>query len=335
MTKRNKKKKLKPIVYLILLIIISGSIYFIIPKNNKEEPKQEIKEIDKTDPIIKKLKELNYNDEEIETIKKYVKEENINYLIENNINKELAMNFINQDYYIDDYLKTYIEYYNNNNYDYREVTERVNTHVNYEYYTNTIETDETLGKFVLLNKYYYASPNYKAEDLIKVSSKYNLYNMEFELSEECYNAFLKMYNDAENKGYAFKINSPYRSYEKQQILYTRYKQQDGEKLADTYSARPGYSEHQTGYAFDIRDYPLTNDDYSKTKSFTWVSENAYKYGFIIRFPKEKEHITGYQYESWHYRYCGIECSTYIHNTGITYEEYYEYFIKYNNPKNLS
>ena len=109
---------------------------------------------------------------------------------------------------------------------------------------------------------------------------------------------------------------------------------DGVALADTYSARAGFSEHQTGYAFDVRDYPFTNDDYSKTKSFTWVSENAYKYGFIIRFPKDKEYTTGYQYEPWHYRYCGIECATYIHDNDITFEEYYEYFIKYNNPRNL-
>ena len=143
-----------------------------------------------------------------------------------------------------------------------------------------------------------------------------------------------MYNDAKEAGYGFKINSAYRSYEKQETLYNNYVAKDGEEQADTYSARPGYSEHQTGYAFDIRDYPYTNEDYSQTKSFTWVSENAYKYGFILRFPEDTEHITGYQYESWHYRYCGIDCSTYIHNHNITYEEYYEYFIKYKNPRNL-
>ena len=141
--------------------------------------------------------------------------------------------------------------------------------------------------------------------------------------------------DAEEAGYAFKINSAYRSYEKQVNIYNGWVNQDGTEKADTYSARPGYSEHQTGYAFDVRDYPKTNDDYGKTKSFTWVSQNAHKYGFILRFPKGKEYITGYQYESWHYRYCGIECATYIYEHDITFEEYYEYFIKFNNPKNLT
>jgi threonyl-tRNA synthetase len=69
----------------------------------------------------------------------------------------------------------------------------------------------------------------------------------------------------------------------------------------------------------------------KDFDLTYIKDN----GFILRFPKEKEHITGYQYESWHYRYCGIECATYIYNNEITFEEYYEYFIKYKNPKNLS
>jgi D-alanyl-D-alanine carboxypeptidase len=65
-----------------------------------------------------------------------------------------------------------------------------------------------------------------------------------------------------------------------------------------------------------------------------MQENAHKYGFFLRFPKGKEEITGYQYESWHYRYCGIECATYIHDTKITFEEYYEYFIRYHNPRNI-
>ena len=225
--------------------------------------------------------------------------------------------------------------YNDKYYKYNVATKKIEKKDNNDsLYVDIIKDSPNIGKYQL-NKYYYASDSYAAEDLIDVDAEYSLYNTSFKLSKECYEAFLKMYNDAKEAGYGFKINSPYRSYQKQESLYSRYKQQDGEKLADTYSARPGYSEHQTGYAFDIRDYPYTNEDYSKTKSFTWVSENSYKYGFIIRFPKNKEDITGYQYESWHYRYCGIECSTYIHKTGITFEEYYEYFIKYKNPKNLS
>ncbi len=247
------------------------------------------------------------------------------------------MSIIKETYYIDDYLEDYIDYQQKHkDKTSKDIVTAVNTHINNEFYTNTIETDTSLGKFVILNKSYHADATYHAPDLMEIDPIYSLYGSTYkiELSKECFEAFLKMYNDAKNLGYGFKINSAYRSYEKQENIYNGYLKTDTQKNVDTYSARPGYSEHQTGYAFDIRDFPFTNDDYSKTKSFTWVSKNAYKYGFILRFPEGKEHITGYQYESWHYRYCGIDCSTYIHNHDITYEEYYEYFIKYKNPRNL-
>ena len=321
MAKRKRKLKVKNLLILIFIIlIIIGTIVALTKKSE-------------TDNTIK----LNYSKDNMEIIKKDVSTSNQEYLLNNKIDEKEVMPIIKETYYIDDYLKDYLEYQKDNkNKSPKEIVTAVNTHINNPYYTNTIKTDTSLGKYVILNKYYYADENYHAEDLIEIDSEYSLYGSTYkiELSKECFEAFLKMYNDAKDAGYGFKINSAYRSYEKQETIYNRYVSQDGQEQADTYSARPGYSEHQTGYAFDVRDYPFTNDDYSKTKSFTWVSENAYKYGFILRFPKGKEYITGYQYESWHYRYCGIECSTYIHNHDITYEEYYEYFIKYNNPRNL-
>ena len=241
-------------------------------------------------------------------------------------------------YYIDDYLIDYLNYYNEHkDKTFKEIVTIINTHINNDFYTNTMKTDTSLGKYVILNKYYYADDTYPSENLIKVDGKYHVNGTSFYLNEECYDAFLKMYNDAYNAGYGFKMKSAYRSYDTQVTTYNYWvSTENGDKTkADIYSARAGFSEHQTGYAFDIRDYNWEYEDYGKSESFKWVSENAHKYGFIIRFPKGKEHITGYQYESWHYRYCGIECATYIYENNITFEEYYEYFIKYNNPKNLS
>lgn len=330
-----KKKLIITILCIVLLIIIPVMIVIcFLKKENSSTPNEQKNETIK-DEIKDKLISLNYSKEDIILIQKYMSEENRKRIIENEYDPKIIINLVKEDYYIDDYLFTYYEYYQDNNYSIRDVIERVNTHVNYDYYTHIIPTDTSLGKYVILNKYYYADNTYPSENMITISGEYNLYGTSFKLNQECYEAFLKMYEDAKSNGYAFKINSAYRSYNSQEKLYNGYVAKDGVTLTDTYSARPGFSEHQTGYTFDIRDYPLTNDDYSKTKSFTWVSENAYKYGFIIRYPKDKEEITGYQYESWHYRYCGIECSTYIHKTGITFDEYYEYFIKYKNPKNLS
>lgn len=334
--KRKMKKKYKITFFLVIVLICSIPLFFFLSKENKQkENPTETKDtpVINESAIEKKLKSLNYTKEEISFVLKEVKEENQDILLKEE--KEVVLPIIKETYYIDDYLEKYITYYKeNSDLTKKEIITRVNTHIDEPFYTNTIETDTTLGKFVLLNKYYHANETYQGKDLIKVDSQYNLYGSEFYLSEECYQAFLKMYEDALEAGYGFKINSAYRSYESQVKIYQGWVNKDGQTLADTYSARAGFSEHQTGYAFDVRDFPFTNDDYSKTKSFTWVSENAYKYGFIIRFPKDKEYITGYQYEPWHYRYCGEECAKYIHDTGITFEEYYEYFIKYKNPRGL-
>jgi len=339
--KKNRKLKKEVIYFLFFLILIIPIIFFIHTFfNNSSSSNTSNNNSSNTSIILteteQKLQELSYSEEEIELVEKYVSDENISYILTSSYSKDDIISFINETYYIDEYLSKYLAYQKENpSYSYSEIVTRINTHLDDEFYTNTEKTDTTLGKFVILNKHYYSDSTYPSETLVKVDASYNLYNTSFYLQEECYEAFLKMYEDAQEAGYGFKINSAYRSYEKQIKIYQGWVDQDGKDLADTYSARAGYSEHQTGYAFDIRDYPFTNDDYSKTKSFTWVSQNAYKYGFILRFPEGKEYITGYQYESWHYRYCGIECSTYIHKTSITFEEYYEYFIRFHNPKNLS
>ena len=340
--KRRMKKSIK-IILSLLLVITVGYISITILKHfdNQEMliplPVQPNKKEEK-DSITKELEKLSYNDNEITLIQEYVTEENINYLINNKINHEIAYNFVNETYYIDDYLIDYLSYYNEHkDKTIKEIVTIINTHINNDFYTNTMKTDTSLGKYVILNKYYYADDTYPSENLIKVDGKYHVNGTSFYLNDECYEAFLKMYNDAYNAGYGFKMKSAYRSYDTQVTTYNYWvSTENGDKTkADIYSARAGFSEHQTGYAFDIRDYNWEYEDYGKSESFKWVSENTHKYGFIIRFPKGKEHITGYQYESWHYRYCGIECATYIYENDITFEEYYEYFIKYNNPKNLS
>ena len=92
-------------------------------------------------------------------------------------------------------------------------------------------------------------------------------------------------------------------------------------MADVASARSGHSEHQTGLAVDVSDITLDYDNFEKTKEFTWMKNNAYKYGFILRYPKAKFHITGFKYEPWHYRYVGNVVAQIIHSKNITLEEY--------------
>ncbi|MGN4123936.1 D-alanyl-D-alanine carboxypeptidase family protein [Lysinibacillus sphaericus] len=127
------------------------------------------------------------------------------------------------------------------------------------------------------------------------------------------------------KGFDLVAFSGYRSFEYQTTLYNNYVNRDGQAAADRYSARPGYSEHQTGLAFDIgerdkKDVWLT-EEFGETPAGKWLVENAQEYGFILRFPQNKEAITGYMYESWHFRYVGIDVAKEIKKQNITLEEY--------------
>ena len=93
----------------------------------------------------------------------------------------------------------------------------------------------------------------------------------------------------------------------------------------TYSARPGTSEHQTGLCVDFMTNTMTELDnsFERSRAFEWLTENAYRFGFILRYPKDKEDVTGYNYESWHYRFVGRSAATVIHEKNETLEEYLE------------
>ena len=119
--------------------------------------------------------------------------------------------------------------------------------------------------------------------------------------------------------------STYRAYDYQVGLYDRYVKKDGVEAADRYSARPGYSEHQTGLAFDIGEVNFekhwASSSFGDTTAGKWVAANAHRYGFILRYPKGKESITGYMHESWHFRYVGKSIAEDIYSRNITLEEY--------------
>lgn len=148
------------------------------------------------------------------------------------------------------------------------------------------------------------------------------------LLPELNNAFDKLKNAAALDGINLKIISGFRSYQSQNSIYNNYVARDGKEEADTYSARAGHSEHQTGLAIDVNSLLF---DFGETKEGKWLQDHAYQYGFIIRYPKGKEQITGYRYEPWHLRYVG-ELSKELYNGGdwITLEEYLGITSKYQN-----
>lgn len=148
------------------------------------------------------------------------------------------------------------------------------------------------------------------------------------LTKTTQDAFDKMAAAATLEGLNIYLSSGFRSYSTQNRIYNNYVKRDGKEKADTYSARPGHSEHQSGLAFDVNQI---NDTFNNSKEAIWLSNNCYKYGFILRYPKDKSNETGYKYESWHFRFVGVDLATKLYNNGnwITLEDYYGITSTYN------
>lgn len=136
------------------------------------------------------------------------------------------------------------------------------------------------------------------------------------LKKEVYDAYLKMRNASGFEEMC--IISGYRSYEKQKAVFDEWVKIDGFEKASRYSAQPGHSEHQSGLAMDISSL---EEEYGDTDEGKWLAEHCHEYGFIIRYPKDSEDITGYTYEPWHVRYLGKSTAKLVHDSGLTLEEF--------------
>lgn len=139
------------------------------------------------------------------------------------------------------------------------------------------------------------------------------------LTGETYDAYCKMYEAALLDGITLRVISGYRSYYDQRWIYNDYLTQAPQEIVDTFSARPGHSEHQSGMAMDMN---MLYDYFADTPEGIWISEHAHEYGFIVRYPKDKEHITGYKYEPWHIRYVGVDYAKAIYESGLCLEEFF-------------
>ena len=271
--------------------------------------------------IINELLNKNYNSEEINYIIKN-KQNEINILLNMDYIDILAFKDISN-FDINNY-ERYLTYQEENeNYDLATVVTYVNIGLDKagysdytEYTIEEVENDLT----ILVNKYHKLPDNYVPNDLVALS-----YNSNYYLRSEAAEAFENLTNAGILDGVVFYPFSPYRSYETQEVLYNRYVNRDGVDAADTYSARPGFSEHQLGLAVDVRSNTL-NDNLTP-EHYEWMLNNSYKYGFIVRYPKGKQHITQFMEEPWHIRYLGVELATKVHNSGLTYDEYYDLYMK--------
>ena len=139
------------------------------------------------------------------------------------------------------------------------------------------------------------------------------------LTEDTQAAFADKQSGAAADGIGLFVCSGFRSYTYQASLYNNYVNRDGRAAADTYSARPGHSEHQTGLAIDVNS---TDGSMATSPEGIWLAAHCAEYGFIIRYPQGKEEITGYMYEPWHVRYVGKELAAELTENGLTLEEYF-------------
>ncbi len=290
-----KKKKMKKrnilIASIIIILLIGGTTFYLLTKDKKEDKPKE---------------------------KKIQTNKTINEPLDNNLKEEA--------YYIEANLNRYLAYAEGKNLSASKIVADVNSNLDKKKYEDTTATNVKDGNLMLVNKYFYLTEDYEPNDLITLTAKYNT-GRNSQMRKEAANAFMEMSDAATVDNIVIKNASAYRTYKYQVTLYNNYVERDGKTAADTYSARPGFSEHQTGLATDINQI---DNSFENTDAFKWLQKNAYKYGFILRFPKDKEDITGYQYEPWHYRYVGTKVAKQIHDENLTLEEYYAYYIQNKN-----
>ena len=238
---------------------------------------------------------------------------------------ETIIKLIKQKYFLNKYLDKYLDYMDENRVDdYKNIVSIVNAGGWRDPYKFTENADITKGKAVLVNKYNLLTEDYNAGTIKTFSSEYAYGTVSAE--EECYNAFIEMADAAKEDGITLLVTSGYRTYQHQEEVYQEMRNYQGKNYADAYAARAGASEHETGLALDVFTYSATTDNFEKTDTYKWLINNSYKYGFIRRYEEGKKSITGYSPESWHYRYLGKELAKKVYEEGITYDEYYAFYL---------
>lgn len=228
-------------------------------------------------------------------------------------------------YYKSNNIKRYQDYHKlNNNLSVSDVVTRVNLNLDLPYYTNTKEAKYLNTFYTLVNKYNYLRDDFVPNNLVEMTTPYSKEGIY--LVEEARDNFYKLVDKAKEEGLTIRAISAYRGYTYQKRLYDKYVEADGVNKADTYSARPGFSDHQTGLAIDVDNTISSFENFTNTKEYQWMLDNSYKYGFILRYPSAKESITTYQFESWHYRYVGLKLAKKIKASNLTFDEYFTRYL---------
>lgn len=271
---------------------------------------------------INKLLKIGYSNSDIniilshgtdESVSEFTKRDKVRYLEE----------FFSFDFAKLENFDRYVQYSDETGDSEYDTVLYVNLNLDQDDYSDPV----TVSKFsldMLVNKHRQLKEDFVPSDLTTIDAKYAS-DDDLECSRLALNAFVEMYEAAEKDGYHLVINSSYRSYQDQVDLTELYLKTYGQSYVDKYVAKPGFSEHQTGLAFDIgsRDVNV----FANSKEYTWMQDNAYRYGFVLRFDKRYEDLTGFRSEPWHYRYVGKDIAKYIYeHNNMALEEYYAIFL---------
>lgn len=351
-----KKRKLKSkkfasvTIILFLLVLIGINLFnneekedtltvFMNDKDynsNYENYYYEIEYVEKDDFLknVNTLLDKKYNTEEINLIFKHLSDKNIDKLL--NLEHQDLKNYYEIKNLSVEKLDRYNNYKKKNpdlNYD--TVVTYVNIDLDIPDYENmnTIENPDDF--WVIVNKHNKLPDGYVPSDLVSINTtNYDITEIAGIPDKYSRNVIkIDMINDlkeffqaAKKEGHNLYQTTSYRSYTWQNELYTSYVNRDGKEKADTYSARPGNSEHQTGYAIDLANRDVSGKRLNEEDEL-WIKENCYKYGFILRYTEENKHITRYIAESWHIRYVGKEAAKIIYDNNLSLEEYVDLYIK--------
>ncbi len=266
---------------------------------------------------INNLIKRGYTNEEItmilnhgsgEDVREFAKRKKVRYLEE----------FYSIDYARIKYYDRYVKYMD----EAREDEETSVLLVNLDMDKNEYEDPIIIKNFsytMLVNKHRKLEKNYIPKNLVTINEE-DATDKGMKLNRTAYIAFKQMKKAAEKEGYHLLINSAYRSYQDQEEIAATYLDLYGSAYVDKYVLKPGFSEHQTGLSFDVAS--ADTNIFANSDEYKWIVDNCYKFGFIYRFKKEYENMTGIRHEAWHYRYVGKKIAKEIYEKDLSLEEYY-------------
>lgn len=268
-----------------------------------------------------KLYKLGYPIDEARAMAEVLPADQADSLIARHGHDSIAYPIMQQRYFIASNFDRYLSFHktDTSGLQLAEIVAIVNVGGDTDRHRTSAPADTSKGVLILVNGRHYLDEHYRPSHLVTIKKSYCYESQQ--AVDAVVDAFVAMQQECHKQTHTtLLINSAYRSHHEQIATYKRNDKR--------YVARAGYSEHQTGLAIDVTSLQHPEKwSFGKSKEGIWMRENCHRYGLILRYPERQSHIMGYSYEPWHLRYVGPEVAQRIHDEGITFDEYYAYYIE--------